>query len=110
LHQYLHSKYVLSVLELREKDAVTLYRMVLLSSRRYTMSNVILRLPTVKTRTGLSRSTIYLRVAAGNFPKPISLGARAVGWLDSEIDAWLANQIELSRRTQGCRSGVLEVR
>jgi len=74
------------------------------------MSNVILRLPTVKTRTGLSRSTIYLRVAAGNFPKPISLGARAVGWLDSEIDAWLANQIELSRRTQGCRSGVLEVR
>ena len=74
------------------------------------MAHHILRLPTVKTRTGLSRSTIYLRVAEGRFPKPISLGARAVGWLDSEIDAWLANQIELSRRTQACRSGVLEVR
>ena len=74
------------------------------------MSNMILRLPAVKTRTGLSRSTIYLRVAAGNFPKPISLGARAVGWVEAEVEAWLAGQIELSRRTQGGRSGVLEVR
>jgi prophage regulatory protein len=74
------------------------------------MFNIILRLPAVKSRTGLSRSTIYLRIAAGNFPKPISLGARAVGWLDSEIDAWLASQIELSRRTQGERPRAPEVR
>lgn len=67
------------------------------------MSNTILRLPAVKTRTGLSRSTIYLRVAEGRFPKPISLGARAVGWVDAEVEAWLADQIELSRRTQGER-------
>jgi len=65
------------------------------------MTNMILRLPAVKTRTGLSRSTIYLRVAEGRFPKPISLGARAVGWVDAEVEAWLAGQIELSRRTQG---------
>ena len=46
------------------------------------MANSILRLPVVKARTGLSRSTIYQRVAEGDFPKPINLGARAVGWLE----------------------------
>lgn len=61
------------------------------------MTNVMLRLPAVKARTGLSRSTIYLRVAEGKFPRPVSLGARAVGWLDAEIEAWLANQIAKSR-------------
>jgi hypothetical protein len=45
------------------------------------MTHTILRLPAVKTRTGLSRSTIYLRVSQGTFPKPVSLGGRAVGWL-----------------------------
>ena len=74
------------------------------------MANMILRLPAVKTRTGLSRSTIYLRVAEVRFPKPISLGARAVGWVDAEVEAWLAGQIELSRRTQGERSLAPEVR
>ena len=42
----------------------------------------ILRRKQVQERTGLSRSTIYLRVAQGTFPKAISLGARAVGWVD----------------------------
>jgi prophage regulatory protein len=74
------------------------------------MANMILRLPAVKTRTGLSRSTIYLRVAEGRFPQPISLGARAVGWVDAEVEAWLAGQIELSRRTQGGRSSAPDVR
>jgi prophage regulatory protein len=74
------------------------------------MANMILRLPAVKTRTGLSRSTIYLRVAEGRFPKPISLGARAVGWVDAEVDAWLAGQIELSRRTQEGRPQAPELR
>lgn len=61
------------------------------------MANSILRLPTVKGRTGLSRSTIYLRVSEGTFPKPVNLGARAVGWLESEIDGWLASRVEESR-------------
>ena len=74
------------------------------------MANMILRLPAVKTRTGLSRSTIYLRVAEGRFPKPISLGARAVGWVDAEVEAWLAGQIELSRGTQGERPRAPEAR
>jgi prophage regulatory protein len=61
------------------------------------MSCMILRLPTVKLRTGLSRSTIYLRVAQGSFPKPISLGARAIGWVESEIEGWLEGQLAKSR-------------
>ena len=61
------------------------------------MSTTILRLPAVKSRTGLSRSTIYLRIAEGSFPKPIALGVRAVGWLESDIEAWLASRIKESR-------------
>jgi prophage regulatory protein len=53
------------------------------------MMHTILRLPAVKTSTGLSRSTIYLRIAQGTFPKPVSLGGRAVGWLEAEIQEWL---------------------
>ena len=61
------------------------------------MALSILRLPAVKDRTGLSRSTIYLRISHNLFPKPVSLGGRAVGWISSEIDAWLQEQIEASR-------------
>ena len=49
------------------------------------MANSILRLPSVIRLTGLSRSTIYLRISEGYFPRPISLGARAVGWPEDEI-------------------------
>jgi prophage regulatory protein len=49
----------------------------------------ILRLPVVVTRTGRCRSAIYADIAAGTFPKPIQLGPRAVGWRQSDIDAWL---------------------
>ena len=61
------------------------------------MSNKILRLPAVLSRTGLGRSTVYLYISEGRFPKPISLGPRAVGWLESEIDEWLEQQIQASR-------------
>ncbi len=61
------------------------------------MAHRILRLPAVKARTGLSRSTIYLRVSEDNFPRPVQLGGRAVGWVEAEIDKWLARQIENRR-------------
>lgn len=64
------------------------------------MPQAILRLPEVKQRTGLSRSTIYLRIANGEFPSSVSLGGRAVGWVDSEIEAWLNAQIKRSRGEQ----------
>ena len=63
------------------------------------MSITILRLPAVKIRTGLSRSTIYLRISEGNFPKPVPLGGRAVGWIEAEVNDWLNQQIEASRNT-----------
>ena len=51
-----------------------------------------LRLPEVISRTGLSRSTIYAYVQLGIFPAPVRLGARAVGWLKSEVDNWIAER------------------
>lgn len=59
----------------------------------------ILRRRQVEKRVGLSRSPLYARIKAGTFPKPVHLGnSRAVGWLEHEIDAWLAAQIEQSRK------------
>jgi len=63
------------------------------------MVTEIERLPKVMDRTGLSRSTIYLKVSQGEFPKPISLGARSVGWLAEEITAWIEARIKKSRET-----------
>lgn len=51
------------------------------------MTESILRLPAVRARTGLSRTAIYDRVAAGLLPRPVKIGRRSVGWPSSEIDA-----------------------
>ena len=56
-----------------------------------------LRLPEVLARTGLSRSTIYVRLDQGRFPRPVSLGARAVGWIEAEVDEWIRDRIDESR-------------
>ena len=52
----------------------------------------IYRLPEVITICGLSRSTIYEMIGRGEFPAPVKLGARAVGWRRSDIEAWLASR------------------
>lgn len=68
------------------------------------MAHMILRLPAVKARTGLSRSTIYLRISRGQFPAAYSLGGRAVGWLESEISAWIADKIQrVNAENGGCQ-------
>ena len=55
----------------------------------------IMRLPTVKDRTGLGRTTIYELMKRGDFPKSRRIaGARAVGWDSLEIEAWIAKQLE----------------
>jgi prophage regulatory protein len=64
------------------------------------MINSILRLPEVKSRTGLSRSTIYLRIKNKCFPSQITLGGRAVGWVEADINQWLEERIEESRNAQ----------
>ena len=61
------------------------------------MEQHILRLPTVKAITGLSRSTIYLRISEGSFPRLVNLGSRAGGWLSSEVAAWMDQRIKDSR-------------
>ena len=67
----------------------------------------ILRRKQVEARTGLSRSSIYARLRHNpkrpgdydpTFPKPVSVGAKAVGWIEAEIAAWLTAQVEKSRK------------
>ena len=69
------------------------------------MPHTILRLPTVKARTGLSRSTIYHRVSCGTFPAPVPLGGRAVGWIEAEVQAWLTGAAVGAPRRPAPRSG-----
>ena len=66
----------------------------------------ILRRKQVEARTGLSRSSIYARLKHNpkrpgdfdpTFPKPVSIGAKAVGWIEAEVDDWLVEQVAKSR-------------
>jgi prophage regulatory protein len=57
------------------------------------MTSAILRLPGVKGKTGLSRSSIYEKVQRNEFPAPVKIGERAVGWIETEIDAWVKARI-----------------
>jgi prophage regulatory protein len=53
----------------------------------------ILRLKAVMERTGLGRSSIYKFIAAGTFPKPISLGERAKGFVEAEVEEWIKARV-----------------
>ena len=57
----------------------------------------ILRRKQVEARTGLARSTIYHHIKAGTFPRPIPLGARVVGWLESDVSNWIAERVQMAR-------------
>lgn len=54
----------------------------------------IIRLNAVIDSTGLARSTIYKHIAEGIFPKPVPLGDRCVGWVESEVHDWILARIE----------------
>ncbi len=56
-------------------------------------STRFLRLPEVKQLTGLSKSTIYARMAEGSFPRQISLGPRLVVWSELHIHQWMREQM-----------------
>jgi prophage regulatory protein len=60
-------------------------------------SHKLLRLPEVKANTGLSKSTIYARIAEGTFPKQIPIGPRLVVWVESDIQNWISEQITAAR-------------
>jgi prophage regulatory protein len=53
------------------------------------------RLPEVMNMTGLSRSSIYLRVSTDEFPKPVKIGRRAIGWSEESIIAWQSKIMEV---------------
>lgn len=53
----------------------------------------IMRLKEITEKTGLAKSTIYNLISQGKFPKQIDLGARSVGWVDTEIEEWLEAKI-----------------
>ena len=58
---------------------------------------IVLRRRQVEARTGLGRSSIYALIAGGQFPSPIRLSANTVGWLEHEIDGWIAERTKASR-------------
>jgi prophage regulatory protein len=53
----------------------------------------ILRLRDVMLRTGLPRSSIYRAITQGRFPSPVPLGLRTVGWVQAEVDDWIAQRV-----------------
>ena len=52
----------------------------------------IMRLPEIRSTVGLSKSQIHLMIRAGEFPRPLQLGRRAVGWRESQITEWLESR------------------
>jgi len=54
-------------------------------------SNRFLRLNAVLDKTGLSRATLYRKIQEGTFPKQITIGARCVAWLESDVEEWMCN-------------------
>lgn len=60
----------------------------------------IIRFKTVLARTGLSRSTIYRKIAEGTFPAQLKISANGAGWHESEISRWIANPVSWRARTE----------
>ena len=58
----------------------------------------VLRLPDVLARVSLSKSTLWRLINDGEFPEPIRLGPRATGWIEDEIDEWIASRSRATNR------------
>ncbi len=54
-------------------------------------SDRIIRLKSVLARTGLSRSTIYRKIAEGTFPAQLKISVNGAGWHESDINRWIAD-------------------
>lgn len=59
------------------------------------MSMKLIRIKEVLSRTGLGRSTVYKYMNLGLFPQQVKLNTRAVAWVESEVEAWIQDRIEL---------------
>ena len=56
----------------------------------------LIRLPQVKEITGLGKSTIYRLIEEGDFPKQVSLGARSVAWVMSQVEDWCLSKVKVA--------------
>jgi prophage regulatory protein len=63
------------------------------------MPKKLLRMPEVEQRTGLSRSAVYLKMKAKQFPASVQVGPQITAWLESDVDAWIDAQVCASRGT-----------
>ena len=64
-------------------------------------SDRIVRLKTVLDRTGLSRATIYRKIAEGTFPTQIRISINGAGWRESDIDCWIADPVAWRPKSEG---------
>ena len=60
------------------------------------MFHQVLRIFEVSDRTGLPRSSIYAKIQTGDFPRPIKLGTRSVGWLEADVNSWIDEKVSES--------------
>lgn len=79
-----------------------------MTTHQHFISPTILRLPAVKFASGLSRSSLYVRISQGLWPRPVSLGARAVGWPSNEV-ATMINALIAGKTDSEIRELVTEL-
>ena len=65
----------------------------------------VLKMPAVEEKTGLKKGAIFKAAANGIFPKQIKLGNSAAGWIESEVDAWIAEQIAIRDAEKEAKNG-----
>ncbi len=58
------------------------------------MTERLLRLREVQQRIPYSRSSIYLKISLGEFPRPVKMGKRAVAWREADVEKWMAERLE----------------
>lgn len=68
------------------------------TTEKYMTTRRLIRLPEVMKKTGYSKAWIYRLISRGVFPEPIKIGIRARAFVESEIDEWIENIIQFSRK------------
>jgi prophage regulatory protein len=83
-------------LERHKRSADTTF--IKTTTEKYMTTRRLIRLPEVMNRTGYSKAWIYRLISRGVFPEPIKIGIRARAFVESEIDEWIENIIQFSRK------------
>jgi len=83
-------------LERHKRSADTTF--IKTTTEKYMTTRRLIRLPEVMNKTGYSKAWIYRLISRGVFPEPIKIGIRARAFVESEIDEWIENIIQFSRK------------